>query len=88
MSIIDSGLFLVMQRFPNKKDILRQIYLKKSSFQTFCDDYQKCMKALEYWKRSDHEQAEKMVREYQELGQNLECEIIEIINGDEKPIEK
>lgn len=86
MPIIHPGLFLVMQRFPNKRDILRQIYLKNSSFQTFCDDYQKCMKALEYWTRSDHEEAEKRSREYRELRENLESEIMEIINGDEKPI--
>ena len=88
MSIIRPGLFLVMQRFPNKKDELRHMYLTSQTFQAFCDDYHKCTNALEYWTRSDHEEAEKRSREYRELRENLESEIMEIINGDEKPMEK
>jgi len=88
MSIIHPGLFLVMQRFPHKKDMLRHMYMTSQTFQTFCDDYRKCTDALEYWTRSSHEAAEKRSREYRELRENLESEIMEIINGDEKRMEK
>ena len=88
MTVIHPGLFLVMQRFPYKKDVLRHMYLTSKTFQAFCDDYRKCTDALKYWTQSNHEEAEKRSREYMELRENLESEIIEIINDDEKSIEK
>ncbi len=75
MSVIHPGLFLIMRRFPFEKDNLRQLYLSSQSFQTLCDDYQKCTEALEHWTRSGHEQAPARSREYQELRQGLEWEI-------------
>ena len=45
MAVIHPGLFLIMQRFPAERDHLRSLYLNSQSFQTLCDDYQKCMDA-------------------------------------------
>ena len=80
MSVIHPGLFLIMQEFPSYKDKLRAMYMRSQSFQTLCDDYQECTKALEHWMRSRHEKASERSREYRELKQCLECEIKERID--------
>lgn len=81
MSVIHPSLFLIMQRFPAQKDLLRRRYLKSSSFQTLCDDYRKCTQALEHWTRSEHALAPERSRDYQELLQGLENEIAELIGA-------
>ena len=48
MSVIHPGLFLIMHRFPSEKNNLRRLYLNSQSFQTLCDDYQKCTEAIEH----------------------------------------
>ena len=70
-----------MQRFPAARDHLRHMYLCSQSFQTLCDDYQKCLEALDHWKGSRHVQAAARSREYQELKQDLEVEIEERIGA-------
>ena len=79
MSSIHPGLVLIMQRFPAEKDHLRRMYLSDPSFQIICDDYQQCMQALAFWRRSADEQAPERFREYQSLRNDLEGEIEEHI---------
>ena len=76
MTVIQPGLFLLMQCFPNKKDVLRYRYLNSKSFQSICKDYQKCSDALAYWAKSELENAPDLHREYCELLQELESEIL------------
>ena len=57
MSVIHPGLFLILERFPSEKDNLRRMYTRSQSFQTLCDDYQKCTEALAYWRQSGQDQA-------------------------------
>ena len=79
MKVIHPGLFLIMQRYPAQKDALRRMYLSNPSFQTLCEDYEKCSQALEHWTRSGHALAPKRTLDYQELVQDLESEIEELI---------
>ena len=81
MPVSHPGLFLIMQRFPSQKDKLRRLYLSSPSFQTLCDDYQKCTEALEHWMQSRHENALERSREYRELKQGLESEVEEHIGA-------
>jgi hypothetical protein len=81
MSVIHPGLFLIMHRFPSEKNNLRRLYLDSQSFQTLCDDYQKCTEAIEHWTHSRHDQALARSREYRELRQGLEWEIKERIDA-------
>lgn len=81
MAVIHPGLFLIMQRFPAQKDALRQMYLSNPSFQTLCEDYQKCMRAMDHWTRSGHALAPERSRDYQDLLQGLENEIEEFIGA-------
>ena len=75
MSVIDPGLFSVMQRFPECKDTLRQLYRTSESFQAICHNYKRCSKARDYWAESEHEEALSRQQEYAELIRELEQEI-------------
>ena len=76
MTVIQPGLFLLMQRFPDNKDELRHRFFNSKSFQSICKDYQRCSDALDYWAESERENAPDLHREYCGLLQELESEII------------
>ena len=77
MKVIHPSLFLVMTRFPDQRKALRKMYRKSESFQAICHNYKKCSEALGYWKTSEHEAAPHRQREYTELLEELEMEIIQ-----------
>ena len=77
MPVIHSGLFLVMKRFPERKDELRRMYRASESFQSTCHSYQKCSDALGYWSKSEHEEAPNRQREYSDLLRELEKDILQ-----------
>lgn len=76
MTVIHPGLFLILQRFPDHKDALRQMYRESESFQSTCYQYQKCSEALRYWAKSRRADAPDRHREYMMLLHELELEII------------
>lgn len=80
MTIIQPGLFLIMQRFPDRKDMLRHRFLSSESFQSICEDYQRCSEALIYWAKSQHEKAPDLYREYLELLHEMESYIIKSLD--------
>ena len=80
MAVIQPGLFLVLKRFPHRKDALRQLYRTSESFQAICHSYQQCTEALEYWVRSEHAEAGSRQREYSQLQNELELEIIQSLD--------
>jgi hypothetical protein len=77
MRVIQPSLFLVMNRFPDRRNDLRQMYRTSESFQSICQNYQKCTVALGHWVKSKHEDAPSRQREYSELIDELELEIIQ-----------
>ena len=77
LSVIQPGLFLILKRFPHRKDDLRQMFRNSESFQSICHSYQKCSEALGYWAKSEHEEAPNRQREYAELIKELEMEILQ-----------
>jgi hypothetical protein len=80
LSVIQPGLFLILQRFPYHKDDLRQLYRTSESFQAICHSYQKCSEAMDYWGKSEHAEARSRQREYSELKNELELEIIQSLD--------
>ena len=82
MAVIHPSLFLLMNRFPDRKDALRQKYRSSESFQSICWSYKKCKEALEHWTQSKHKEASKRQREYTELLKELELEIIQSLEED------
>ena len=82
MTVIQPGVFLLMQRFPDNKDVLRHRFLNSKSFQSICKDYQRCSDALAYWAKSERDDASDRHREYCLLLQELESDIIKgLANG-------
>jgi hypothetical protein len=81
MTIISPGLFLVMNRFPDRRNALRQLYRSSESFESLCLNYQKCSDALAYWGKSESAQASDRHQEYSELLQELELEIIQSLEN-------
>ena len=75
MAVIHSGLFLIMKRFPDRKDALLQMYRRSESFQSICANYQECLEALRYWAESEHETAPERHREYESILYELEQDI-------------
>jgi hypothetical protein len=76
MTVIHPGLFLILQRFPDHKDALRQMYRESESFQSICYQFQKCQEAVRYWAKSERPEAADRHREYMTLLHELELEVI------------
>jgi hypothetical protein len=73
----------VFERFPNRKETIRRFFKERETFQTLCKDRQRCMEALQYWCRSDAEEALPRRDEYTALLLDLETEILQSLNESE-----
>ena len=76
MPVIHPSLFLIMERFPEHKDALREKYRIDENFRDACQNYKKCSEALKYWTNSKDENAPDREKEYSALLQELEQEIL------------
>ena len=79
MKVIQTGLVYVLKRFPEHKDAVKLLFRESENFQTLCDDYRKCSKALQYWNQSDSEEASLRRDEYSNLLQGLDAEILQCL---------
>ncbi len=77
MNKINASLSAVINRFPDREDVLKWLFLKSRDFQGICDDYHKCQDALLHLARSDKDNALALLKEYALLLNELEAEIIE-----------
>ena len=80
MKVIQTGLFSVLKRFPEHKDNVKRLFKESESFQTMCEDYLKCAKALDHWNQSGMDIAPLRRIEYTDLVQELEGEILQKLN--------
>jgi hypothetical protein len=48
----ESGLSLILNRFPGEGQALRRLFQESLSFQSLCDDYQGCLAELQNWQQS------------------------------------
>lgn len=80
MAVIESNLFYVVKRFPDRKGSILRFFKENENFQIICDDYRQCSKALERWNQSASEEAAGNRKEYADLLQELELEILQILN--------
>jgi len=85
MPIIETGLFLVFERFPDRKEAVKALYRESEDFQCLCEDYRQCALALRYWSRSSGEDAPARTEEYTLLLQELEEELTKILKVPEAP---
>jgi hypothetical protein len=84
MTIIKSGLFLVFERFPDRKATVKALYQESENFQSLCDDYRQCAAALRYWEQSSEDYAPARRHEYTALLQELEEEIAKFLKVSEQ----
>ena len=77
MPVIHTNMFLVIKRFPDRKDIIKRLFKESENFKAVCEDYRKCSEALHHWDRSDSEESSVRRAEYSDLLQELEAEILQ-----------
>ena len=77
MPVIETNLFSVIRRFSYRKKAAKRLFMKSESFQTVCEDFQRCFEALRHWEQSTSEQAPVRRKEYSLLLRDLEREILE-----------
>ena len=80
MKVIRTGLFSVLKRFPECQDTAKHLFRESESFQTMCEDYLKCFKALDHWNQSKEAIAPVRRAEYSALLRELEVEIFQKLN--------
>ena len=80
MAVIHSSLLYVFKRFPSRKDAICRFFRENEEFQTICDDYWRCLEAIKRWDQSQSEEAPARSREYADLLQELEMEILRILD--------
>jgi hypothetical protein len=69
-----AGLSLIMDRFPEERQVLRHLFQESLSFQSLCSDYRGCIAALQDWQRSSSAEAPAWRDEYARLLLELEQE--------------
>jgi len=79
MAVIQSNLFYVVKRFPDRKDTIRRLYKENKNFQAIYEDYRKCLEAHQHWNESGSKEASARREEYATLLCELETEIIQSI---------
>ena len=80
MSVIRTGIFTLIERFPEHMDSLKLLYRESETFHTICEDYRRCAEALKRWDHSASEDAPALRVEYKDLLHDLELEILQYLN--------
>jgi hypothetical protein len=80
MTVIETSVFSVAKRFPDRTDAVKRLFKKSETFQTLCEDYRKCAEALRHWNESASEEATARREEYAVLLHDLEGEILQSLD--------
>lgn len=80
MTVIQPSLFILLERFPERKETIVALFKNNESFRTLCEDYRQCGEALQHWIQSLDEDAPVRMQEYEALLQDLEEEISHNVN--------
>ena len=81
MSVIHTGLFILYERFPDRRALIKARFMQSEAFKTLCSDYQECLKALEHWNQSTDGEAGRFRQEYQALLLELEEEVMQYLEN-------
>jgi len=88
MSIVQTDLLTLQNKFPDHKETINSQYAQSETFKTICEDYYKCVTALQHYKKFESQDALQRRREYEELIQELEKEILQYLNKNQNSDEK
>jgi len=80
MVVIRSGIFQVMDDFPDRSNDIRRLFKQSQAFHSLCEDYRQCNEALRYWNQISHKDAPARRQEYEVLQQQLVEEIRYFLN--------
>ena len=77
MPVIQTSLFSIIKRFPDRKDTVKQLFKESETFHSMCEDYLRCTEALQHWNQSASDEAPARREEYAALLRDLEAEILQ-----------
>ena len=80
MNVTPSSVFAVVTRFPGHKEKVKRLFRNSGTFRALCHDYSKCAAAIEYWSDKTAGEAPARRKEYRELLEKLEEELVENLN--------
>jgi hypothetical protein len=80
MTVIEPSLYIVFERFPQRKETIKALFKNNESFETLCEGYNRCAEARQHWNQSLDEDAPARRHEYRALLRELEEEILQNVN--------
>jgi hypothetical protein len=80
MTVIQSSVFHVLEKFPDRAGDIKRLYKENREFHTICEDYRQCAAALHHWSQSNEKEAPARRQEYAFLQQELMEEIYQYLN--------
>ncbi len=75
-----NGYITVVERFPESREILKRLFESSHSFQTLCEEYDDCLRAMRFWRESTFPEAPEFLNEFSSLLREFEEEIIEYLS--------
>ena len=70
-----AALASVMEKFPDARAKIRELFLRSPSFQSLCEDYRDSLAAWQYWRQAASKEAPALCQSYAELLQELDQEV-------------
>ncbi len=81
----ETALAPVLEKFPEARAKIREIFQQSPSFQSLCKDYRDCLAAWHYWRQAASEEAPALCQSYADLLQELEQEVLDYLEQEEAP---
>ena len=80
-----AALASVMEKFPDARAKIRELFLRSPSFQSLCEDYRDSLAAWQYWRQAASEEAPALCQSYAELLQELDQEVRQYLEQEQAP---
>jgi hypothetical protein len=81
----EAALARVVEKFPEARAKIQQLFQQSPSFQSICQDYRDCLAAWHYWRQDVSEEAPALCQSYTELLQELDQEVREFLELESVP---
>jgi hypothetical protein len=81
----DRALAPILEKFPEARAKIRQLFQQNPSFQSLCEDYRDCLAAWQHWRQAVSEEAPALCQSYTELLQELEQEVRDYLGQESAP---
>jgi hypothetical protein len=80
----NAALASVLKNFPEAVARIRELFLQSPDFQSLCEDYRECLANWRHWRQAASEDSSGYCKIYGDLLQELEQEIRQSLEPDEK----